>query len=145
MNADVFVDTNVLLYAISSDPEEAKKARRAREILGREDFGVSTQVLQEFFVNATKKIAVPLSDEEALEFIEILATAPVVPIDLDIVVQAVAYKQRYGISYWDAAVVAAAHVLGARVLYTEDLNDGQRYGEVRAVNPFRAEPATSSS
>jgi len=137
MNAEVFVDTNVLLYAISSAPEEADKASRAREILAKDDFGVSTQVLQEFFVNATRKIAVPLSDQEALEFIEIIAQAPVVAIDLDIVIQAVAYKLRYSISYWDAAVVAAAHALGSRVLYTEDLNHGQEYGGVRANNPFR--------
>ncbi len=137
MNADVFVDTNVLLYAISSAPEEADKASRAREILAKDDFGVSTQVLQEFFVNATRKIAIPLSDQQALEFIEILAHAPVVAIDLDIVIQAVAYKQRHGISYWDAAVVAAAHALGASVRYTEDLSHGQKYGEVRAINPFR--------
>lgn len=137
MNADVFVDTNVLLYAISSHADESDKAGRAREILARDDFGLSTQVLQEFFVNATKKIAVPLSDQEALEFIEIIAQAPVIAIDLDLVIQAVAFKQRYGISYWDAAVVAAAHALGSTVLYTEDLSHGQQYGEVRAINPFR--------
>jgi predicted nucleic acid-binding protein len=136
MNADVFVDTNVVLYAVSSAPAEARKARRARHILGHEDFGVSTQVLQEFFVNATRKIAVPLSDQQALEFIEIVSRAPVVPIDLDIVIQAVGFKQRFGISYWDAAIVATAHALGAKILYTEDLNDGQLYGDVRAVNPF---------
>lgn len=80
MNAEAFVDTNVLLYAISSDPGEAAKANRAREILAREDFGVSAQVLQEFFVNATKKIAEPLSDQEALDFIEIIGQVPVVPV-----------------------------------------------------------------
>lgn len=136
MSAEVFVDTNVLLYAISSAPAETAKANRAREILAKEDFGVSAQVLQEFFVNATRKIAVPLSDQEALEFIEIISQAPIVPIDLDIVIQAVAHKQRYGIAYWDAAVVAAAQALGATTLYTEDLNDGQDFGGVRAVNPF---------
>jgi len=137
MSAEVFVDTNVVLYAVSGDPTEASKARRARHILANEDFGLSAQVIQEFFVNATRKIAVPLTDEQALEFIEILAQAPVVPIDLDLVFDAVAYKTRLGLSYWDAAIVAAAHALGAKLLYTEDFAHGQLYGDVRAVNPFR--------
>lgn len=136
MTAEVFVDTNVVLYAISGDPTEAAKASRARGVLANEDFGLSAQVLQEFFVNATRKIAVPLTDEQAFEFIEILAQAPVVPVDLGLVIEAVAYKKRLGLSYWDAAIVAAAHALGAKILYTEDLCDGQLYGEVRAVNPF---------
>lgn len=138
MRADVFVDTNVLLYAISSDAAEAEKARRARKILTEERYGVSAQVLQEFFVNATRKIRVPISDREALEFIEIVSHAPVVPVDLALVVDAVGYKARWQLSYWDAAIVAAAHVLGAKVLYTEDLNNGQVYGDVRAENPFKS-------
>jgi predicted nucleic acid-binding protein len=137
MGADAFIDTNILLYAVSSDPEEADKARRARQILAHEDFGVSAQVLQEFFVNSTHKIKVPLSDREALEFIRIVSQAPVVPTDTRLVVEAVGVRARFGLSYWDAAIVAAAHALGAVVLYTEDLNDGQDYGGVRAENPFR--------
>jgi len=136
MRAESFVDTNVVLYAVSSDPSEAAKARRARRILGTEEFGLSTQVLQEFFVNATRKIAAPLTDEAALEFIEILSTAAVVVVDVDLVVHAIGFKQQFQLSYWDAAIVAAAHALGAEVLYTEDLNHGQRYGSVRAENPF---------
>jgi predicted nucleic acid-binding protein len=136
MNADVFVDTNVLLYAVSGAPAEEEKASRARRILASEDFGLSSQVLQEFFVNATRKIAVPLTDQEALRFIEVVSVAPVVPVDLDLVIEAVALKKRFGVSYWDAAILAAAHELGARTLYTEDLNPGQRYGEILAVNPF---------
>ena len=136
MNAEVFVDTNVVLYAVSSSPAEAGRSAEARRILGEEDFGLSTQVLSEFFVNATKKIEVPLSDAEALEFIEILCRAAVLPVDVDIVVQAIGFKTRYGLSYWDAAIIAAAHALGAGTIYTEDLNDGQYYGDVQAVNPF---------
>ncbi len=137
MRAEAFVDTNVLLYAVSSNPQEADKARRARHILMREDFGVSTQVLQEFFVNSTRKIKVPLSDQQALDFIHIVSQAPVVPIDLDLVLDAVACKARFQLSYWDAAIVAAARAIEAEILYTEDLNDGQIYDGVKAVNPFR--------
>jgi predicted nucleic acid-binding protein len=141
MNAEVFIDTNVLLYAISSSRAEAAKARRARRLLDTEDFGLSAQVLSEFFVNATRKIATPLSDLQALEFIEIIAQASVVPFDAGLVTEAIAYKQRLELSYWDAAIVAAAHRLGARTLYTEDLNHGQLYGSVKVLNPFaRARP-----
>ena len=104
----VFVDTNVLLYAISRSPSDDKKARKARQLLGEVDFGLSTQVLQEFFVNATRKIRTPISDEDALRFIEIVSVAPVVPIDTEVVLEAVSFKQRFGLSYWDAAIVAAA-------------------------------------
>jgi len=137
MPAEAFVDTNVLLYAISADPKEAEKARRAKQILMHEDYGVSAQVLQEFFVNSTRKIKVPLQDREALEFIQIVSQAPVVPIDLELVLEAVGYKARFQLSYWDAAIVAAARALGAKVLYTEDLNHGQIYDGVTAENPFR--------
>jgi predicted nucleic acid-binding protein len=137
MNAECFVDTNVLLYAVSSHPAERRKATRARAILSREDYGSSMQVLQEFFVNATRKIARVLTVAEAWEFIEIVAGAPVVTADLGLMAEAVHLQQRHGLSYWDAAIVAAAHALGASVLYTEDLGHGVVYGNVRAVNPFR--------
>lgn len=137
MIAEAFVDTNVLLYAISRSSSEDKKARKARQLLGEVDFGLSTQVLQEFFVNATQKIRTPISNEDALRFIEIVSAAPVVPIDTELVLQAISFKQRFGLSYWDAAIVAAAHALGATTLFTEDLNAGQRYGDILAVNPFR--------
>jgi predicted nucleic acid-binding protein len=136
MSAEVFIDTNVVLYAVSTDRAEDAKARRARDILAHEDFGLSSQVLQEFFVNATRKISIPLSDKEALEFVEIISQGPVVPVDRELVLEAIGYKSRFGISYWDAAIIAASHALDAKVLYTEDLSDGQLYGEVRAINPF---------
>ena len=82
-------------------------------------------------------VRTPISDEDALRFIEIVSVAPVVPIDTEVVLEAVSFKQRFGLSYWDAAIVAAAHVLGAKTLFTEDLNAGQRYGDVLAVDPFR--------
>jgi predicted nucleic acid-binding protein len=62
---------------------------------------------------------------------------PTVPTDYPLIVSAVELSVRYGLSYWDGAILAAAEVLGAATLYTEDLNHGQRYGRVRAVNPFR--------
>lgn len=137
MSVEAFLDTNVLIYAVSSAAEEAEKKERAIELIEREDFGLSAQVLQEFFVNVTRKIADPLSPDAAVELMEQLRQFPMVVTDYPLVVAGAEMALRYGISYWDGAIVAAAEVLGASVLYSEDLGDGQVYGSVRVVNPFR--------
>ena len=97
---------------------------------------MSGQVLAEFYVITTRKHG--LAAAEAFEWIRRLALMPVVVVGSDIVVEGIALSQRYKISYWDAALVAAAGRLGAGTLYTEDLNHGQLYGAVRVVNPFLA-------
>ena len=101
------------------------------------DFGISAQVLAEFYVTATQKIAKRLSENEALQFIAQLVRLPVVAIDSDLVFEAITLKQQYSISYWDAAIIAAASRLGARTIYSEDLTHKQMYGSIRVVNPFR--------
>jgi predicted nucleic acid-binding protein len=136
MAVECFLDTNVLVYAAAGGgPDEAKR-RRALELIDQEDFGLSAQVLQEFFVTVVRKIARPLSAGHALEWIEQLAVFPCLPIDAALVKIAVEASERYRISYWDASIVAAARELGAKTLYTEDLGDGQRYGGLVARNPF---------
>ena len=65
-----------------------------------------------------------------------IACSPTVPTDYPLIVSAVEISLRHGISYWDGAIVVVAEALEAKVLYAEDLNHGQRYGPVRAVNPF---------
>jgi predicted nucleic acid-binding protein len=143
MSVEAFLDTNVLVYAAAGgDEDEAKiaKRRRAVRLLEEEDFGLSAQVLQEFFVSVTRKIEVPLSASDALEWIEQLEAFPCLPVDRSLVKIAVEVSERYQISYWDGAILAAAQSLGARTLYTEDLNDGQRYGSVQVRNPFRRPP-----
>ena len=131
-----FVDTDVLLYAISRDEDEAAKARTANAILDGGDLGLSVQVLQEFYVAVTRKIRTPLAPELAVALMEEYRVFPTVPTDYPLIVSAVEISLRYGVSYWDGAILAAAEVLEAPILYTEDLADGQRYGSVRAVNPF---------
>jgi predicted nucleic acid-binding protein len=93
-------------------------------------------VLQEFYVVATRKAEVPLEPAAALEWIEQLEVFPCAEISPALVKLAAVMSQRYRISYWDGAILAAAESLGAPVVYTEDLNHGQTYGAVRAVNPF---------
>ncbi|MBI5329341.1 MAG: PIN domain-containing protein [Betaproteobacteria bacterium] len=131
------VDTSILLYAISTAPEEAEKKAVAREILAGTDWGVSIQVLQEFYVNVTRAPAPAMDHMAAVKAVEQLLLRPVVVNDAALLRAALTLKERYGLSYWDAAVVAAAKLSGAAILYSEDMNDGQDYGGVRVVNPFR--------
>jgi predicted nucleic acid-binding protein len=134
-----FVDTNILLYAVSFAPAEAEKALRASDILSQTDLALSTQVLQEFYVQATRSSTKsPLTSAEASALISTLTRFPIADITPDLVQAAIASQVRWQISYWDAAIVEAARTLGCDVLLSEDLQDGQEFGGVRVVNPFRA-------
>lgn len=133
-----FVDTNILLYAVSRDPEELEKADRANEILARRDVGLSVQVLQEFYVQATRDSRPdPLSHEHATRLIESFLRFPIQEITTAVMLAALTTRDRFGISYWDAAIVEAGRALGCDVVLTEDLSDGEDYGGMRAENPFR--------
>ena len=136
MTASVFFDTNILVYAAVGTGRDEPKRKRALELIDSEDFGTSAQVLQEFYVTVVKKAARPLSAALALEWIEQWTAFPCRTIDHQLVRIAIELSQRYAISYWDAAILAAAEALGAQTVYSEDLNDGQRYGRLRVVNPF---------
>jgi len=137
MNASCFMDTNVLVYAAAGRGAEDRKRLRALDLLEEAEFGTSGQVLQEFFVTVTRKIKVPLSRRDAAEWIDRLALRPVIPVDASLVKSAIYLSERFVLSHWDAAIVAAAQALGVSTLYTEDISHGQAYGSVRAVNPFR--------
>ena len=137
MHAEVFCDSNILLYAASNAEEDAVKRAAARRVLALPGVGFSAQVLQEFYVNATRKQALRLSAAEAMDILSSLRGFPILPVTEDLVFAAIEVKTRHQISYWDAAIIAPAEALGARELYSEDLNDGQDYGPVRVVNPFK--------
>jgi predicted nucleic acid-binding protein len=143
-SASAFLDTNVLVYAVSSAPEEAAKKRIALDLVATADFGLSAQVLQELYVTVTRKAVQPLPVDRALALLDELRRFPLVETDWPLVVAAIEASLRFGIAYWDGAIVAAAARLGASVLYTEDLNHGQLYGEVRALNPFLPEAPSPS-
>jgi predicted nucleic acid-binding protein len=136
MTAKAFFDTNVLVYAAIGNGQGDRKRKRALALIDSEDFGTSAQVLQEFFVTVVKKASRPLSAAEALDWIEQWTAFPCQAIDQHLVRVAVEYSERYRISYWDAAILAAAEALGAHTVYSEDLSDGQQYGRVSVVNPF---------
>jgi predicted nucleic acid-binding protein len=134
-----FVDTNVLLYAVSRDPEEEAKATAANEILAARDLGLSVQVLQEFHVQATRDSRPDrLTGDQSRALVESFLRFPVQDTTVEVVLAAIATSARFGIAYWDAAIVEAARASGCEVLLTEDLGDGQDYAGVRVVNPFAA-------
>jgi predicted nucleic acid-binding protein len=136
MNAKVFLDTNVLVYAAIGTGKDESKRQRALQLIELEDFATSAQVLQEFFVTVVMKAIRPLQREQALEWIEQLIAFPCQAIDHRLVRIAVEQSARYQISYWDAAIISAAKALGCHTLYSEDLNNGQQYDGVQVMNPF---------
>ena len=137
MNAEVFLDTNVLVYAATGTNEENKKRERALDLIESFNFGTSAQVLQEFYVTVVRKASHPISAFKAYQWIEQWAEFPCQAIDRQLVQIAIEWSRRYAISYWDAAILVAAAALGARTVYSEDLNDSQTYGPVQVLNPFR--------
>ena len=136
MSVDCFLDTNILVYAATGGGEDEPKRKRALDLIEQEDFALSAQVLQEFYVTVTRKTAKTLSSDEALEWIEQFEAFPIVEIDAPLVKIGVELSERYQLSYWDGAIVAAAQQAGASVLYTEDLNDSQLLDTVQVSNPF---------
>jgi predicted nucleic acid-binding protein len=96
---------------------------------------VSTQVVQEFYAMTTRKLG--MARDVAGRIVRNLLNLPLVMVDADSILTALAIEERYRISFWDALIVAAAEAGDTQVLYTEDLNDGQQYGQVVPRNPFR--------
>jgi predicted nucleic acid-binding protein len=138
-----FFDTNLLVYLFdSASPEKQGKARDVfSERAQRDEVLLSTQVLQEFYVTVTRKLASPLSADQAERLVRDFAAFPIVSTDAPLVVAAVALSRRHRLSLWDAMIVVAARAGGAAELLTEDLQHGQVLEGVRIVNPFRATAA----
>ena len=135
--AEALLDSNVLIYALPRAPEQPRKQARARELIATTNFGLSFQVFQEVFVTATRKLAAPLAPEAALRFLQPFLQFPFVNGTADLFSEAARLSLRFQIHYYDAAIVAAARELGAAILYSEDLSDGQQYDGVTVVNPFK--------
>lgn len=134
-----FVDTNILLYRISTVAAEARKQAIATEILAARDLVLSVQVLQEFYVQATRPSRPDaLPHDAAAKLIRSWKRYPIEPMDIDLVEAALASKKRWQLSYWDAAILEAARRSGCQQLLSEDLSDGQDYDGVQVINPFEA-------
>ena len=133
-----FVDTNVLLYAYDTTAgEKHEQALALVGPLGRTRSGaLSVQVLQEFYVNAVRKIAEPLPTAVARERVRRLALWPTHSPATNDVLAAIDIAERERLSFWDAMIIRSASVLSCQVLWTEDLNPGQAVDGVRIANPF---------
>lgn len=137
-----FVDANILVYA--EDRDAGSKHTVARELvagLWRSGDGVlSIQVLQEFFVTVTRKMPRPLSPDEAFAIVEQYLTWRVVENTGDLLLGGIRLASTLKVSFWDALVLQAARTEGCDRLWTEDLNHGQRVGDLIILNPFLPEP-----
>lgn len=133
-----FVDTNVLIYA--HDASEAVKQPVARAALdrlwGARSGTLSTQVLQEFYNVATRKLALPMTRAEAREIVDLYSAWPVVVLDPALILSASRLEEEHQLSFWDALVFEAARVAGAERLLTEDMQHGRVIEGIRIENPF---------
>jgi predicted nucleic acid-binding protein len=138
MSAPVFVDTNVLLYARdASEPAKQPRAAAWLEHLWRERTGrTSTQVLSEFYVNATRKLRPGLPPAEAWDDVRALFAWRPQPLDASVLEGGRELERRYELSWWDSLIVAAAQAQRCPVLLSEDLQDGAVYGGVTVRSPF---------
>ena len=131
-------DTNILVYAADTSPEERHKRARAAEVLKEEELCLSVQVFQEFYHQATRPMGrLRMTHEQALSFLDSFMGLPSVPVTSELFNRAVQVADRYMISYWDAAILAAAGMQGCDAVYSEDLNENQSYDGVLVINPFR--------
>jgi predicted nucleic acid-binding protein len=138
VNSLHFLDTNILLYSISRHPAETTKQERAIALLEQDDGALSVQVLQEFYVQATRPSRPdPLPHEIAAGLITAWTRFRVQEITLSILTGALEIKEAHGFSYWDSAIIAAARALGCHNLYSEDMTHGREVEGVTIINPFR--------
>ncbi|MCF7983802.1 MAG: PIN domain-containing protein [Thiohalocapsa sp.] len=136
MSAQIwFLDTNILVYLFDAD--EPEKQARARELLRQgAEIRLSTQVLQEFYVATTRKLAKPLPPEQARRVVEDLGVFPISRVSHHLVLSAIDRSVASQVSFWDGLIIETAIADGARRLVSEDLQDGWEIERMRVWNPF---------
>ena len=137
MSVRAFLDTNVLLYACSAAEADRSKRDTVRQLLALPHVTVSSQVLQEFIANALRKPQLGIGEEIIEAYLEFFRPDDVQAVDLSLVREGTRIRQRFQLSHWDSTIVAAALRKKCGVLYSEDLQDGQRFGDLEVKNPFR--------
>jgi predicted nucleic acid-binding protein len=125
MTAKFFVDTNILVYATSGAAADQARRNVALDLPRRADLALWAQVLAEFYSVATSKTKLNLTHDDAVVLLKSLERIPACPITRELVMEAVEVRQRFNISYWDAAILAAAKGMGCHTVYSEDLNHGK--------------------
>ena len=134
-----FIDTNILVYAYDADAgAKHLAAKDLLKICWETESGIlSTQVLQEFYVTVTHKLSKRLSKQKVREVIQNYQAWPIYSINVDDVLSASEIEEKYQISFWDALIVQAAMNSGCNKLYSEDLQDGQKFDSIIVINPFK--------
>lgn len=142
MSDAIFVDTNVLVYALdASEPLKQKQAAAWIHHLWRTGTGrVSFQVLQEFYVSVTAKLSPGMKPGDAREVTRSFLAWRPLPADARILEGAWIVQDRYGLSWWDSLIVSAAQASGCRHLLTEDLQEGRTLGDLQVLHPFHSSP-----
>jgi predicted nucleic acid-binding protein len=133
---NAFVDTNILVYAAEEKMPQDRKTSIARELMLQPELHLSVQVINEFIANARHPKKLDLPKEREKRWLQGWLQRPVAGITQETVVQALAIHARYGISHWDALIVASALESGCKTIYSEDMNHGQDYAGAKVVNPF---------
>jgi predicted nucleic acid-binding protein len=138
-----FADTNLLVYARdTSDPtKHARAAEWMRHLWETGDGRLSIQVLQEYYVTVTRKLRPGLPKDAARADVQDLSAWRPAAIGVEGIEVGWSIEDRFGLSFWDSLIVAAAHVAGCQVILTEDLQDGMEFDGVRVVDPFRTSVA----
>jgi len=138
MSGVVFVDTNILIYAHDADAgsKQARAAAALRELWDSGAGRLSVQVLQEFFVNATRKLATPVAHVSAREVVSCYGAWIREPTTADTVTRAIDVAALAQISFWDALIVASAEQAQATQIYSEDLNASQTIAGIKIINPL---------
>ncbi|MEO5340925.1 MAG: PIN domain-containing protein [Magnetococcus sp. MYC-9] len=133
-----FLDTNILPYSISRAVAESRKREIATALLDQDDWTLSVQVLQEFYVQATRPSrSEPVSHDIAAGLVRTWLRFRVQETTVAVLQSALEIKTAYGFSYWDSAIIAAARVSGCRAIYSEDLSHGRVVDGITLINPFR--------
>jgi predicted nucleic acid-binding protein len=138
MSVERFLDTNILVYAHDASAPRKRDIAQALifDGLRNEDTAISAQVLSEFYVTVTRKIAKPLSPRAARDEVLYLSDLDMVDIDALLILSAIEMQARWKLAYWDALILAAADRCGAREVLSEDLSHGQAYGRIVVRYPF---------
>jgi len=133
-----FVDTNVLVYAHDLDAGRKHDVAAAllRDLWESRDGVLSTQVLQEFYVSVTRKIAKPVARNDARDLVQAYTAWRVITIESDDILLASDFEERYRLSFWDALIITSALRANADTVLTEDLQAGQRIRSIQITNPF---------
>ena len=135
-----FLDTNIFVYAIDTSPRLKKKREVARHLIREhiqnETGVISIQVLQEFYQVSTRKIQVPLTTEEAIEYLHYIAVLDTVHPEFDMIIAGIRLHEKHRITFWDALIIQAALTAGCARLLSEDLQHGFEIDHLTVVNPF---------